>query len=253
MTVSKDAEDFIVAEWHAALADAGFDDRDVHLVVCAGAPVTESPKGVSYNRGDELKGAREADGIVVAAQKLSEANAPENVSRYRVAVLEDFDQDDPVELALIAAIMRHELEHCRQWEAGSQASELYGLVDEVIACVCGDDEERRGELTNTQPIEADANAASSKHLRGRYPNAIPALAAGEDHFLADRVNPPGPPEQLVERTVAFLHQFADVCNEPHGRPANTTFADILDQWLPGSGDIWRRLDAGESVVRPAAT
>ena len=245
MTVSEDAEDFIVAEWHAALVDAGLDDGDVHLVVCSGAALAGPPKGASYNRGDALTGAPDADGIVVTTEKLAEANAPENLSRYRVAVLEDIDPDDPVEVAFLAAVMRHELEHCRQWEAGSQASELYGLVDKVTRLVCGDDEERCSELINIQPIEGDANAASSAYLRRRYPDAIPALAAGDDHFLADRVDPPGQPRELVERTVVFLHQFADVCNNPEGRPVTTTFADILDRWLPGSGDIWRQLDAGD--------
>jgi len=126
-----------------------------------------------------------------------------------------------VEVAFLAAVMRHELEHCRQWEAGSNAYKLYSLVDQVIQLVCGDDEARAGELINTQPIEGNANAASSAYLRRRYPEAIPALAAGEDHFLADWIDPPGQPEQLVERTFAFLHQFADICNDREGLPVNT--------------------------------
>jgi hypothetical protein len=52
-----DAEGFIVLEWHAALADAEADDRDHHLIVCAGAAVSGHPKGVSYRRGHELIGA----------------------------------------------------------------------------------------------------------------------------------------------------------------------------------------------------
>ena len=245
MTVSEDAEDFVVKEWHAASADAGFSGSDVHLVVCAGAAVTGPPKGVSYNRGDELTGALDADGLVVTPEKLAEANAPENLTRYRVAVPEDIDSDDPVEVAFLAAIMRHELEHCRQRESGSQASRLYGLVDEVVALVCGDDEEHFGELINLQPIEGDANAASSAYLRRRHPNAIAALAEGDDHFLVDGLDPPGDPQTLVERTVVFLHQFADLCNGMEVDSEETTFADILDRWLLGSGDVWRRLDAGD--------
>lgn len=77
----------------------------------------------------------------------------------------------------------------------------------------------------------------------RRSSSAGALAAGEDHFLADWGDPPGQPEQLVERTVRFLNQFAEDCKDPGGLPANTTFADILERWLPGSGDIWRRLDS----------
>ena len=197
MTVSEDAEDFIVAQWHSALADAGLDDADVHLVVCAGAAVSGPPTGASYNRGDELTGALDADGIVVTPEKVREANAHGNISRYRVAVLEDIDPEDPIEVAFLAAVIRHELEHCRQWEAGSQASKLYGLVDQVIDHVCGADAERRGELNNVQPIEADANAASSAYLRRRYRDAIPALAEGDHHFLVDRADPRANPRSSL--------------------------------------------------------
>lgn len=242
MTVSDDAEEFIVALWQDALSDAGFDDADVHLVVCAGAAVPGPPVGAAYNRGDELTGAADADGIVVTPKKLSEANASENISKYRVAILEDVDQTDPVQVAFLAGVMRHELEHCRQWKAGSQASKLYALVDEVIDRVSDGDEERRGELINLQPIENDANAASSSFLRRRHPSAIAALSEGDDHFLADQTHPPGQPEDLVVRTVAFLHRFADVCNDSEHLESGETFADVLDERLPGTGDIWRRLD-----------
>jgi hypothetical protein len=245
MSVSEDAEDFIVALWHDALADAGVDDGDVHLVVCAGAAGPGPTTGASYNRGDALPGSLDADGIVVTPEKLAEAHAPQNRSRYRVAVLEDVDPDDPEQVAFLAAVMRHELEHCKQWQAGSEASKLYGLVTQVIDHVADGDQELAGRLFNMQPIEADANAASSEYLRRKYPDAIAALAAGDNHFLADQIEPPGRPEDLVERTVIFLHSHADACNDPERLRPGTTFADVLDGRLPGSGDIWQRLQARE--------
>jgi hypothetical protein len=245
MSVSEDAEDFIIALWGDALADAGVDDADVHLVVCAGAAGPGPTTGASYNRGDELPGSLDADGIVVTSQKLAEANAPENRSRLRVAILEDVDPDDPEEVAFLAAVMRHELEHCKQWQAGSEASALYSLVTQVIEHVADGDQELAGWLINMQPIEADANAASSAYLRRKHPDAIAALAEGDNHFLADRTEPPGRPEDLVERTVIFLHSYADACNDPARLLPGATFADVLDGRLPGSGDIWRRLQAGD--------
>lgn len=245
MSVSPDAEDFIVAEWHAALADAEADDRLHHLIVCAGAAVTGHPKGVSFHPGAELTGSPDEGGIVVEADKLAEANAPENLSRYRVAVLEDVDPDDRIEVAFLAGVLRHEIEHCKQRAAGTQAFDLYGLVDEIIDLVCGDDAECGRVLFNSQPIEADAHAASSAYLRRRYPSAIPALLQGDDRFLAAALDPPGQAERLVHRTVVFLYQFADACDNPANLPADTTFAAVLDQWLPGSGDQWRRLESGD--------
>jgi hypothetical protein len=86
MSVSPDAAEFIVAEWSAALADAGVDDADHHLIVCAGASLPGRVKAVSFDPGKELTGDPGEGGIVVEPEKLAEANAPENLFRYRVAV-----------------------------------------------------------------------------------------------------------------------------------------------------------------------
>lgn len=241
MSVSEDAEDFIVAEWLAALADADADDADYHLIVCAGAAVTGHPKGVSFRRGQPLDGGEAEGGIVVDPAKIVEANAPENISRLRVGVLEDVDPESQTEIAFLAAVLRHEIEHCKQRRVADDAFDLYGLVDDVTQMVCGPDETRHRDLFNAQPLEADAHAASSAYLRRRYANAIPALLAGDDKYLANATGPPGAPEDLVRRTVEFLHRFADVCDDAASLPQGLTFADVLDEWLPGSGDHWRRL------------
>src|ERR1019366_1833718 len=99
MSVSADAEAFIVAEWHAALADAEADDRDYHLIVCAGAAGSGQGRGVAFHASQELSGAADEGGIVVAPEKIAEANDSANLARYRVAVLEDVDPDDGVEVA----------------------------------------------------------------------------------------------------------------------------------------------------------
>ena len=111
--------------------------------------------------------------------------------------------------------------------------------------MCGDDEKCGRVLFNRQPIEADAHAASSTYLRRRYSDAVPALLAGEDRFLAASTEPPGATEQLVHRTVEFLRRFAEACNDPANLPDGTTFADILDQRLLGSGDHWRWLESAD--------
>jgi hypothetical protein len=245
MSVSEDAEDFVVAEWQAALADAEADDSDYHLIVCAGAAVTGHPKGVSFRRGWTLTGAGDEGGIVVEPAKIAEANAPANVSRHRVAVLEDVDAEDETEVAFLAGVLRHEIEHCTQREVAADAFDLYGLVDDVVQTVCATDESCIRDLFNAQPIEADAHAASSAYLRRRYPDAVPALLTGADKYLAQATEPPGEPEQLVRRTVDFLWQFADVCDDPASLTKGTTFAEVLDDWLPGSGEHWRALQSAD--------
>lgn len=245
MSHSSDAEDFVVAEWRAALADAGVAEGDFHLITCPGAAVTGHAKAVSFDPGRVLHGDAEEGGIVVQPEKLAEANDSANLYRHRVAVLEDVDGEDPVELAYLASVLRHEIEHARQRDAAREAFGLYELVSQVAGLVADGDSERYRDIVNAAPIEADAHAAASAHLRARYPGAIAALLAGPDRYLAEATAPPGATATLVERAVDFLWQYRAVCDDPKRLPAGRTFADILDSHVPGgaAGVRWRALTA----------
>jgi hypothetical protein len=99
---SPDAEDFVVAEWRAALNDAGVAEADYQLITCPGAAVTGHAKAVSFDPGLVLYGDEDEGGVVVQPPKIAEANANENVWRHRIAVLEDIDADDVEELAFLS-------------------------------------------------------------------------------------------------------------------------------------------------------
>jgi hypothetical protein len=111
---SPDAEDFVVAEWRAALDDAGVAEADYHLITCPGAAVTGHAKAVSFDPRLVLYGDEDEGGVVVQPPKIAEANANENVWRHRIAVLEDIDADDVEELAFLSGVVRHEIEHAKQ-------------------------------------------------------------------------------------------------------------------------------------------
>lgn len=239
MSVSPDAEDFIVAEWEAALADAGAPELDFHLIVCSGAAVTGYPKAVAFRPGDILEGDEAEGGVVVEAGKLAEANHPAVLRRHRVAVLEDIDPDDQLDLAFLAGVIRHEIEHAKQRDVADEAFDLQGLVGAIVNVACGGDKEQYRELINSSPLEADANAAAAAFLRRRYPAAIPGLLDGGDRYLAYVAETPGHPDTLIQRTVDFLWQFANICNDPLRLPLGSTFAAVLDGRASGSGDLWR--------------
>jgi hypothetical protein len=57
--------------------------------------------------------------------------------------------------------------------------------------------------------------------------------------------PPGNPATVIDRTVDFLWQYRDVCDDPKRLPSGRTFAEILDNRIPGgtAGARWRELKA----------
>lgn len=231
----------MVVEWREALADAGVDEAECHLITCPGAPVTGYAKAVIFAKGTILNGAADEGGIVVTAAKLKEANDDANVWRHRIAVLEDIDSEDENELAYVAGVLRHEIEHAKQREKNEEAFGLTDLVRQVVGLVESEDSERYRDLINSSPIEADANAAAARYVRERYAGSVSALMAGPDHYLVDATAPPGDPSTLIRRTVDFLWQFRDICDDPARLPDGRGFADILESNAPGfgAGALWR--------------
>jgi hypothetical protein len=245
---SPDAEDFVVGEWRAALQDAGVAEDDFHLITCPGAAVSGHPKAASFDKGEVFYGHEDEGGLVVRPDKLAEANDEANRWRHRVAIYEDIDDEDVVERAYLAGLLRHEIEHGKQRDA---EHEVFGLI-KIVALACrkvptGNGEHHR-DLVNASPIESDANAAASAFVRQRYPEAVDELLAGSDHYLVDATAPPTNPRTLVERTVEYLWQFQEICDDPSNLQPDRTFADILDNHVPGgsAGDLWRRLQEAGS-------
>ncbi len=239
MSHSPDAEDFIVAQWEAALNDARVSPADYHLITCPGAPVPDHAPAVSFRRGHVVDGSE--GGIVVTADKLLEAEQYAQLNR--VATFEDWDEDDPVAMAFLAGLLRHEIEHGIQRDKCPNSFELYDLTEAVIRHAVQDTHNWR-ELINTQPIEWDANAAASMYLRHHtvHQAAVPDLLAGPHTFLVRSELGPGDPQKLVARTVGYLYSLRDACLKQEARQS-VTFDVLIEGMVPGAGALWRELDA----------
>ena len=74
------------------------------------------------------------------------------------------------------------------------------------------------DIINRAPIEADANLVAGKHVVKRYPDAVPALLAGPDHYLVDSQSAGSDPPSLVARSVDYLWRFRAVCDDPASLP-----------------------------------
>jgi hypothetical protein len=240
MPHSPDADPFIVSAWQDALQDAAADDADYYLVTCAGAATQGAPKAVSFRRGKLLDGDVSEGGIVVGSAKLDEANAHAGLNR--VATFEHWEEDDPLPLAVLAGLLRHEIEHGRQRDLCPNSFALYELTDAIIELAVGDKESRRA-LFHSQPVEWDANAAASRYLRHHpvHQAVVPELLAGRDTYLVRSAVDPGDPQHLVARAVAFLYSLREATLE-QAVVEGQAVEDLLDDFVAGAGALWQALE-----------
>jgi len=201
---SADAEDFIVAEWVDALADAGVADDQYHLITCPGAATPEYPKAVSFARHHNVI-AHKGDGeIVTTPEKFAEA--AQHAAINRGATYEDWDEDDPVAIARLAGLLRHEIEHGIQRDTCTNSFALYDLTEAVIRHAVQDGRNYR-ELFHLQPVEWDADAAASMFLRAHpvHHTVVPDLLAGVDTYLVRSELPPVSPATSPSSTACARH------------------------------------------------
>lgn len=241
MSHSPNTEEFIVAEWRSALVDAGVSENDFHLISCAGGPTPDRPQAVSFARHYVVT-ASESDGEIVATQeKLGEA--VQHAALNRVATYEDWDEDDPVEMARLAGLLRHEIEHGKQRDDCQNAFELYDLTAACLRHAVQNGRNYR-ELFHLQPVEWDADAAASMYLRAHpiHRSSVPDLLNGPEAYLVRSELPPGDTSALVARTVGFLYSVREACLKQE-QFQTVTFDDLIDDMVAGTGDLWRALDS----------
>lgn len=220
--------DAIADDWQAALDDAGLDAGDCRLL-CLDEPRPE-PTAAHYPPGWAL-----AADELIDENFAAELNRPKNVDRHRVVVV----RDAPAEYgrALVAAKMRHELEHARQWNVlGDMAKVLGHLVEDVVVAVAGSFNDEGRAIYHGSPSERGADAAASAFVRARFTSAaIEPIAASKDAFL-DSTEPSAEPlEALPSRTISFLSEYADGC------ATVPDFCDRLHEMAPHFLELWNSL------------
>lgn len=242
------------SEWNAALADAGLAGTDVVLWPCEG--FSESGGDSSACAYPPDRDLDEADSFLPGLR--SAGHDVDEEMRPRVALFTDAFERDRVDEALVpallAGVLRHEMEHVKQFlywiPRGVDLYELDGLVDRVLDAKA----ENKGSLYNAKPTENDANAAASRHLKQRYDRERHALHNDAQILqeLARYPSGPEPVETLVPRLLGFclllrtpLEAYADRRVEPVARlieyrgHAGTgqlwdDLATVIDSWAPNA-------------------
>jgi hypothetical protein len=223
------------SEWQAALADAGFAGRAARLYPFPGEMSADETRAYYFVPGQRIY--HDAHFPDELGGQIQDAN--DHRDRHRIAVW--VDGPTPV----LGAKLRHELEHARQWDAHGKP--LFDLNDLTLAVLA----ERVGGLPgggvlyNLIPTETDANAASAAFAWARYGEEVCRPLCdpmSRDGALFRSLTPPPAIETLPTRMLAFLLQFADLC-ERFAERRERSFTDLLDEAWPGASASWAALQA----------
>jgi hypothetical protein len=168
-------------------------------------------------------------------------------SKHRIAIASIVGRQPEIAEAAFAALVRHELEHARQWKAcGDEPFELCEVAFMVYA------RRKAGRTTlprgfrNHLPVEDDANAAASVFVRCERPASVAGLLDDKNFGpLARAQTRPEPPETLLARMVEFLLKYrATLAAMAETHPGDDTIEGFLRMAnAPNAARIWQSLTA----------
>jgi hypothetical protein len=237
----------MVPEWRAALADSGLAEEQVYLLSLEGRLPDGRPKAAIYPAGRTLHEDDPED--IIFGGAVAEANEPGVIWKQRIAIFTGFDARDPLEVALVAAVLRHELRHAEQRlsRGGRELFALDELADETLNQKMADREGDRA-LYHFKPTEMDADDAAATFLGLRHPDQVAPMLESFDSPLARSKTPPGPIADLSAKTVAFLFQLKELAEDLARGRDGTAIEERLRQISDAAAEQWLALgpaDDGE--------
>jgi hypothetical protein len=229
----------IQAEFDAALTDGGLASDRVRFSRLAALQTEGGEVGAAWFRPNtDIK--QQDRGFPGDDRQRDEANSADNRVLHRVTV-----PAEPSDRATFAALVRHELEHARQWDAMLGIFDLHDFLEyDVLPEAAGGLNGCAGALINAIPDEMDCNAASSVYIAGRFSyDEVKAVRDGPRRYLACSLLPPLPPDTLPARMIAFafVHRAAV---ERHAERRNFPVASILGAVNNNAPALWARLEQG---------
>lgn len=226
-------------EWQAALADAGFGEGQAKLHC--------------FPRNADLGGGRQAvyqapgDYLLVRPEQqfLEVLNADQDL--HRVGIASD------LEPFLVAGVLRHELEHARQFDRLGRG--IFRIHD-LIAMACWEKTGRStiggAHLINLAPIELDANAAAARFAWSRHHERVADYLQSDEatHQVLFRYEGgPEPIETLLLRTLAFATTLADLCERVSAQHRGKPFRECVEDHCAGASVLWDQVHSNADEVR----
>jgi len=236
-------EDQVRAECGLELTDAGLAPENVRFYPLAALRTECGHIGAAWFRPCiEIR--PDDPGFPGDDAKRDEANSDVNRPHHRITV-----PAEPMDRATFAGLVRHELEHARQFESGAGIVDLHDFIEhDVLPLVAGGLNGCPGALLNSMPDEIDCNAAASVYVRRRFSAPeVQAVRGSPRRYLVCSLIPPAPPETLAARMVAFAFVYREAV-ERHAKRRGFPATSILGGVRGYAGELWTRLEEG---LRPS--
>ena len=166
-----------------------------------------------------------------------EANSEECRKLHRIAV-----PAEPDDRVLFAAVVRHELEHARQWDAHPIIFDLQDFIEnDVLTEIAGGLDGCGGGLINHPERDGLQRSSIGLHREPVQLAEIQPIRNGPNRFLACSLIGPLPPETLPTRMIAFayIHRAAV---ERHAERRGFSVTSILFSLDRKARDYWVRLE-----------
>lgn len=181
-------------DWIAALGDANQPIHRVALFVVGGVSST-GDRARAFQIGEPIAGDVEAD---VGRELFGIANDRVTRDLSRIVVWLD---DNP--RVILAALLRHELEHCCQLQTHGNA--MGDRFDDAVQSIApAHVAPGSGVLYQHIPMERDANAAASRFVRTRFgDDAVEPLMEREYPLLVEAARP------VLTTIPERMHEFVD--------------------------------------------
>ena len=219
----------------AACADAGIDRARVRIWFYDGDPFTPGvPPSVHYRPQYEIA---EDEDPIFDADGHGLANSKECLGFHRIAVQAGVDPADRVAVAAVVGLIRHEVEHARQYDGsfGGELKSLDWIANVIAAHLDGPD---GASHYRSKPVEASANAAAARFLEARHPEQRAELADGKFAlFAADGAVLP--PKLVAQRTVQWIQQRESAADEADLFDDGLHWDERVEAEMPGASR-WRR-------------
>jgi hypothetical protein len=233
-------EDEVDVECASALADAGLPAKRVRFYRLA--ELGQGHLGAGWFRPHQT--IYHADPAFPDDAQRAVANQPGNRELHRLTI-----PAAPGDRATFAALVRHELEHARQYDAlGAQICDMHDFVLDRVLREVAVGLHGCGGLINQIPTEGDCNAAASVYVASRFTEEeVQKIRDGQRWHLVCSLIPPSPPETLPARMVAFAFVYREAV-ERHAKRRNFSAASILGSVHGYAEALWSRLEEG---LRPS--
>jgi hypothetical protein len=197
-----------------------------------GDPLGDGPHAVHYSPGWRV-----ADDVpLFGPRERAEASAPGVVELHRIAVRRGSAEPQPAELIAVAGLVRHEVEHVRQFGTKSFGEALREL-DDLATRVADSIDRGRNATYRTKPVETAANRAAAAFLRVRHLTAGEALRETPLAPLT-REGELLPVEELPRRTVEWIAVRSDAVDAEEVFGDGMTWIERVDSAFPGAAAWW---------------